>query len=423
MDVMKTIDDLGTAAGKYIDSSTIKASPRSISSYAAKSIYYFPVLSSKTVIDKTAFMISSNLEAAYSSFVQACFSMVPAVVVKGNNVNVEDYLKIFHKNVGINSGNDYYLVHEAAMQPYELFVNEILNEASSKTAKAIEEAKKILKKNTTPDIDGSVGGHYVDEKGNDTNNRERKVTHTTTTTDKDGNTSTKSDEKTIENRFVATRNFNVQEAEKRNNLKPSIVKVDCTFLIQGNEVKVTIPVGVKTLLHPINSEELCNHVMDSMAGKGLLHNIIKYTTGEIMSLKDVIFGISKIKNTAAKRNTEFGKWVDAIEHRKRLNRLSSGFFAKKPYLPNISLILSMDDINDIEHLIGYNLLKDSYRAVKFMKYNFLLTFVIADEASETVYILYDGHTSYEEVPYSSMRRENERTADAMSAISKSLGIK
>lgn len=407
MDVMKAIDTFGDTAAKYIDSAAVSSSPKSISSYAAKSIYYFPVLCSKTVTDKYAFMISANLEAAYSSFVQACFAMIPAVVVKGDNVNVEDYLKIFHKNIGINSGNNYYITNESAMKPYNMFVNEILNEASSRTNKAVEEAKKLL---TSKSFDSKISGHYYDENGNETKDRERKVTEN-------------GKEKTVENRFVPARLFNTQEVDKKNNLKPSIVKVDCVFLIQGNEVKVSIPVGVKTLLHPINSEELCNHVMDSMAGKGLLHSLIKYTTGEVMSLKDIIFGISKIKSTVHKKNTDFGKWVDAIEHRKRLNRLSTGFFQKKPYLPNISMILSMDDINDIEHLTGYNLLKDSFRASKFMKDNFLLTFVIADDATETAYILYDGHSSYEEIPYSAMRRENERTADAMSAISKSLGIR
>ena len=41
----------------------------------------------------------------------------------------------------------------------------------------------------------------------------------------------------------------------------------------GNTIKVNIPVGVKTLLHPLDSNELCNHIMDSVAGKGLLHNM------------------------------------------------------------------------------------------------------------------------------------------------------
>ena len=120
---------------------------------------------------------------------------------------------------------------------------------------------------------------------------------------------------------------------------------------------------------------------------------------------------------------EMAKWADAIDHRKRLCRLSKGFLSKKPYLPNLSIVLSMDDIKDIEHLVGYNLLEDTHRAIKFMKDSFLLTFVIADDATETAYILYDGHSSYAEYPYSALKRENERNADTMSALAKSMGIK
>lgn len=391
--VMENVED-------FAKSHDVKTSPRSISSYASKAIYYFPVLCSKTVTDKNAFMISSNLEAAYSSFVAACFSLVPAVKVHGDSVNVEDYLKKFHQNIGIADGNEYYIALKEDAKPYLLFPNDTLNEAS------LLNAKDILKNSGL-----NVGG-------SDEDYSEKKTT-IKTKTDEQGNT-TQTSEEVIETkqRFVAKKNFNVSEAEKKNNLKPSIVKVSCSFLISGNEVKVDIPVGVKTMLHPVNSNELCNHIMDSVAGKGLLHNLIRYTTGEVLSLGDILFGISKIKNNV-KAKGEMAKWVEVIEHRKRLNKISKAGLAKKPYLPNVSIVISMDDVNDIEHLIGYNLLKDSYRAIKFMKDNFLLTLVIADDATETAYLLYDGHSSYDEYPYSAMKRENERNADAISALVKS----
>ena len=399
MDVMKNIEDIAISTANSVSKDNpVGVSARSISSYASKAIYYFPVLCSKTVLDKSAIMISSNLEASYSSFVQACFAMVPAVKVKGNTVNVEDYLKRFHQNIGINSGNDYYLNLKESAAPYDLFVNEPLNEA----VLTKDKLKNMFKSDT------NVGGEEVEEK------------ETTTKTDKDGNTT--STVKTSK-RFVSQRNFNVSDVDKKNNMKPSIVKVECSFIIGTNEVKVGIPVGVKTMLHPLDSNDLCNHIMDSVAGKGVLHNIIRYTTGEVLSLTDILFGINKMKNNIKAKDSETAKWIDALEHRKRLCRMSKAFLSKKPYLPNLAIVLSMDDVNDIEQLIGYNLLKDSHRAVKFMRDNFLLTFVIADDMTETAYILYDGHSTYEEYPYSALKRENERTADAMSAISKSLGVK
>lgn len=389
MEIMKNIEKIASKI-----EINPKTSAKSISSYASNAIYYFPVLCSKTVNDKSAFMITSNLEASYSSFVRACFAMVPAVKVK-DKVNVEEYLKLFHQNIGISSGKDRYLdfqLKEAAV-PYDLLVNEPLNEAitSDKIKKAIR--------------GDSLELGYTEGKTPDKYNQLNMFNNDN------------------ENYFVSKTNFNVKEADKKNNLKPSIIQVTCSFIIDGTEVKVDIPVGVKTMLHPVDSNELCNHIMDSVAGKGLLHNLIRYTTGEVLSLSDIIFGVSKMKNNLKAKNSDTAKWIDALEHRKRLCRLSKGFLSKKPYLPNLAIVLSMDDVNDIEHLIGYNLLKDTHRAVKFMKDNFLLTFVITDDMTDTAYILYDGHTTYEEYPYSALKRENERTADAMSAITKSLGVK
>jgi len=390
--VMKNVEDFAKDTASSLD---VKKTPRSISSYASKAIYYFPVLCSKTVVDKNAFMISSNLEASYSSFVAACFAMVPAVVVKGNSVNTEDYLKQFHQNIGISDGNEYYLALKEDAKPFLLFPNGALNEASisSRVKDVLTDTNIPNMKSKKDDITGTnVSGETVVDG-----------------MDKDGNPKT---------RFISKNTFSVNEAEKKNNLKPSIVKVSCSFIIEGNEVKVDIPVGVKTMLHPVNSNELCEHIMDSIAGKGLLHNLIRYTTGEVLSLGDILFGISKIKNTV-KAKGEMARWTDAIEHRKRLNKISKAGLAKKAYLPNVSIIISMDDVNDIEHLIGYNLFKDSYMAVKFMKDNFLLTLAISDDATETAYILYDGHSSYDEIPYAALKRENERNSDAISALVKS----
>ena len=101
MEVLQQIND-------FVDKIDVSKSPnpRSISSGAAKSTYYFPIICSKTVDPSTAYMISENLESSYTSFVKACFSMIPAMSVKGNVVNIEDYLKLFHQNVGIKSSND-----------------------------------------------------------------------------------------------------------------------------------------------------------------------------------------------------------------------------------------------------------------------------------------------------------------------------
>ena len=368
MDTLKQIEDV-------VDKLQLDTEPqfaiRSISSKASNSIYYFPVIVSESVSPNAASMISNNLEYAYMSFVQACFALVPAVSVKGDTLNVEDYLKKFHQNVGIKSQDEIFLSSKLlreAFEEYKLFPNEVLNEAGIS--------------NPTKPSNPIVKRPYV--------------------------------------KYDAKDN---KDIEKRNNIRPSVVNVNVSFILKGTKIDTQIPVGVKTVIHPVDSDELNERIMDSVAGRGLLNNIVRYTTGEMLSLKDILFGVSKMKkNISASKSSNVARWADVLEHRKRLSKLSLPFFNRKAFLPNVSLVLSMDDINTINRMIGYNLLTDVRRAMKLVKDMFLLGFVIIDEATETAYILYDGHSDYEEYPFRTLKRENDKTSDAIDAMIKGIGV-
>lgn len=370
MDTFKKIEDIA-------ENFTVEPrfAMRSITSQAAKSIYYFPILCSRSVDPKTAAMISKNLEHAYMTFVQACFALTPAVTVKGDHVDVEDYLKRFHQNIGIKSANDLFLAVtlKEAVDEFSLLVNDALDESMTD-----KEINKVLSE-----------------------------------------AADKTKDKISQNPYFAR--LKDIDAKKVNSLTPSVVRVLVTFLLDGEKVDVEIPVGVKTIVHPVDTEELSKQIMDSVSGRGMFHNIVRYTTGEIMSLKDIIFGISKMKNNVSRRRTStVAKWFDIVDHRKRLNKFR--WLSGKPFLPNVTIHISMEDINEIQRHIGYNLLTDTARAAKFIKDNFLLSLIITDDATDTAYILYDGHTDYEEYPYASMKRENEKVNDEINALIKGLGV-
>lgn len=370
MDTFKKIEDIA-------ENFTVEPrfAMRSITSQAAKSIYYFPILCSRSVDPKTAAMISKNLEHAYMTFVQACFALTPAVTVKGDHVDVEDYLKRFHQNIGIKSANDLFLAVtlKEAVDEFSLLVNDALDESMTD-----KEINKVLSE-----------------------------------------AADKTKDKISQNPYFAR--LKDIDAKKVNSLTPSVVRVLVTFLLDGEKVDVEIPVGVKTIVHPVDTEELSKQIMDSVSGRGMFHNIVRYTTGEIMSLKDIIFGISKMKNNVSRRGTStVAKWFDIVDHRKRLNKFR--WLSGKPFLPNVTIHISMEDINEIQRHIGYNLLTDTARAAKFIKDNFLLSLIITDDATDTAYILYDGHTDYEEYPYASMKRENEKVNDEINALIKGLGV-
>lgn len=340
----------------------IKSAPSSIASQASKSIYYFPIMISDTVSTNTATMMSVNLESLYSSFMRACFSLNPAVKVNGDSVNVTEYLKEFHQNLGIKNGDQYYLSLTESMTDWVLFPNKTLNEATI----------------------GNVSGVITRD-----NTLNRAVI----------------DAKTL---------------EKKNGMAPSYLDVEIGFIIDGKLVKCRLPIGIKCIMHPVDGNKMREQLITAIAGKGILNNLIRYTTGEMISLTDTILGTSNIKAGVSGKN-DAAKWMSMLEHRKRLNRLSMGFLGKKPYLPNLSMIISMGDVKDIEQNVGYNLLKEPRRAVKFMTDNFLLSFIVVDDITETAYVLVDGHNDFEEYPYTSIKRENQKNSEAINALLRGIG--
>ena len=114
--------------------------------------------------------------------------------------------------------------------------------------------------------------------------------------------------------------------------------------------------------------------------------------------------------------------MNMIDRRKRLNKLSIAFLGKKPFLPNMTMHISMNDVNEIYRQTGINLLTNISRTIKFVEDNFLLSLVITDDNAKTAYILYDSHTAYEEYPYKSLKRDNDKTSDTVDSLIKGLGI-
>lgn len=355
MKIFKAIQDMS----KNIH---VKSAPSSVASQASKSIYYFPIMISDTVSTNTATMMSSNLESLYSSFMKACFSLNPAVKVKGDKVDVAEYLKTFHQNLGIHNADEYYLSLTESMDEWVLFPNDTLNEATLANVSA------VLTKDTPL------------------------------------------------NKAV----IDLKSIEKKNGMAPSYLDVEIGFMFDSGIVKCKLPIGIKCIIHPVDGSKLRDQLITAIAGRNIFNSIIRYTTGEMISLTDTILGTSNIKNGLSGKD-DAAKWMTALDHRKRLNRLSMGFLGKKPYLPNLSMIISNGDVKDIENTVGYNLLKEPKRAVKFMKDNFLLSFVVVDDITETAYVLIDGHADFEEYPYTSIKRENQKNSEAINALLRGIG--
>ena len=394
-----TLNRIARIADTVSDNVKIAPMMTSISAQAAKSTYYFPILVSKNVTSKTAALLANNLESMYGYFMRACFSLTPAIKVKGD-VNVEEYLKRFHQNSGI-SRNKFGIMLKEEVEEFKLLPNEPLNEAynpggpnSVEDRRYEKETRKII-----IDVDDALGVPKAIDKI-----REKYDL--------------------VKGPDFANGSWTAGKLEQVNGMTPYVMPVTCQFLVEGhnNPVTVNIPIGIKVMLHPSAPEEINDRIADAIVGHGVIKSFVRWTSGEVESLGDMLFGTTRMKKNIA-GDSKMDQWFDVIERRKRINKLSLGLAAKKPFLPNMTIHLSTYDVEEIERKTKVNLLKNINMAQRLVKECFLLALVITDEAYETAYILYDGHNDFEEIPFNTIKRENDKTADTMVSILKTFAGK
>ena len=212
-----------------------------------------------------------------------------------------------------------------------------------------------------------------------------------------------------------------QETMSQNAMRPSVVEVDVTFLLEKQPIHVKIPVGVKTQIHPVNPIDLNNYLVSKMApGKGnKLFNLIRWQTGELKSLSDILFGISEIKSNVKNADkSDVAKWVTILEKRKEVSKMRKNlpWLTKQPFLPNTSIVLSIEDVDEIQRLSNWNVLKDMRKTNKFMADHMLLSMVVVDETAEICYIAYDSSQRFEALPFNTIVRENKKNNDLVNAL-------
>lgn len=90
-------------------------------------------------------------------------------------------------------------------------------------------------------------------------------------------------------------------------------------------------------------------------------------------------------------------------------------------IPNATLIISAYEVRYIEDNYGYNI-RDIRTATRMMDALLLLAFIIVDEGTETIDILYDGRKSFETYSLDSLEKETiQQSAKLSKELTRMLG--
>lgn len=201
------------------------------------------------------------------------------------------------------------------------------------------------------------------------------------------------------------------DVKKANELVPTTLSVTLQLLkgdnFGGNQNFV---IGVKGLMHPVNSPEMISNLLDGFKSGNKFFNFIRWTTGEISFLKDLLFNVDGIKDDVIKKHSKEGShWWTTLKRRKALAKTKNAF-GKSKLLPNATIVCSMEEIMEMKDAYGVNLM-DPKNIKKIMDRYFLLGFVIVDDSQELCYFIFDGESEYQALSFKGLERENSNKND------------
>ena len=201
--------------------------------------------------------------------------------------------------------------------------------------------------------------------------------------------------------------FTNMDMTKANEAVPLFTKATIGFIVDETEEVVSrdVLIGIKAYIHRAPSLELVNDIYNSIINKRKFLRFVKFITGEERSLSDLVFGIKELRNDALDARGGAGEWRSAFKRRRRWSKMSIPYLMKD-YTPNGTIVMTMNEVEYIRSQYGIDIMKPDHVKM-IMDSDFLLGFVILDQAEEMVYVTYDGHGyGFQTYTYAMLEREN-----------------
>lgn len=207
--------------------------------------------------------------------------------------------------------------------------------------------------------------------------------------------------------------FTDMDMKKANDAIPTFAKASIGFVIDGTEETIMrdVLVGIKSYVHRAPTRELVDDVYNCIINKRKFLRFVKFITGEEKSLADLLFGFKELKNDALDgRKSGAGRWRSAFKRRRRFAKMSIPYLMKE-YTPNGTVVMTMNEVEFIKQEYGIDIMTEDHIRM-IMDADFLLSFVILDQANEMVYVTYDGQGYiFQNYTYSQLERSDGQTSD------------
>ena len=392
------------------NSSAMKKNNDSLAKKAKEGILQFPAICSNSLDADTLSMASKALERNYATFAQIVYTM-NCVAQVDEIKGVGDFINKFHTNIGNTGTIDVLnLALKEALEDYSqteldgMVLETILCKGSTNTI--IHENSINLKEymsgfnlDVLNDlfIPADIRKEIIEE-NIAYNKNHRKYGDILLEAEDEKNPN-------LNRIVIPSKVLDNNELRKANELVPTTLTLRINFMDKNGNLagERTFNIGVKVTLHPASSEEIINNLC-SARDTGFF-KFIRWTTGELSLVKDVLLNLNEIKLDVVNKTAGKSGWFSTFKRLKAKSTILSKFSkGAQGFHPLGTIIISMDEAEIIKNKSGLDLTRVS-DVKKVMDKFMLLGFVILDPATQTAMFIFDDSPDFEMQPFSGLKRE------------------
>lgn len=400
---------------------SIKLNTKSVARGANDATFQFPILISNTIPIDMASTIARTMEKTYVGFTQQWLSLNPTIDITLDR-NILQYLKKFHNNVKLESVMEELLVKENEVSTYMekvedddyvLYTNKdntfgvLFNKADRATSMMLESHKEFLKEFLS-EFDMTKIPHIGDSMITEADNPITSGDIASAIIDN------RIREKDIENRDRDLKNTNNMRApqmtdrdiKKANDMMPYALQVRLMAVNDKKEFVQFIDfiLGVKTILHPVESDDVLENIQRVLQNRSPLFKFLKWTTGEISLFKNLILNLDDMRHDVMNKASGKSPWFSRLKRLKDHRLAVKDFTVPYVMIPNTTLVITRYEADYLRNNYAIDVTTPKV-ARQLIDTLFLMAFIIVDEGTGTVDILYDGSSDYQTYALETLERE------------------
>ena len=393
---------------------------KSVARGAAEQSFLFPVLVDDTNAVDLATTVTRNLDRVYASWTQIYLSSIGFIDLNYIK-NPRQFIAKYQPKFQLESAEDeeaYLTSYSEANDPslYDLYGDsEMLFSESvagnqlyalvtpgSPSKSMMELQKKAMQPYMngikTESLNHSINGTSYMEASDDIFSE---LLNNTATNER----TRQNNERLKAERDARTPKMSESDAKRINDMQP--YTIDLKLLASKGDTSfsqwVNFMVGVKAYTHLASSNSLIKNIIYVLKNKNPTFNFIRWTTGEISLMKDIILHLNDINFDVANKSDRTGKFINSLKRLKK-KYVKVGTFGVNKIAPFATIVISSATYRTIRDEFGFDLKNPTF-SHKLMSELFLMAFVIIDDVNHTVDMLVDGQSDYQTYSLEMLERE------------------